>query len=65
MTMLEQLAAAFPEQIERIKACATVSLDTDCSSTASEALSEAFVWSETNEGDAYWRALYESAATKS
>jgi hypothetical protein len=65
MTLLEQLTEAFPDQIERIKACAvqhspSCVLDTDCEQNAGEALAGAFVWAETPEGYAYWANLARS-----
>lgn len=62
-TMLEQLAAAFPEQIERIKACAasTERLAISEKSSAGHALAAAFQWATTDEGHTYWRDLARTA----
>jgi len=62
MTLLEQLTEAFPDQIERIKACAAP--DDDLSGpavrTAGDALSRVFVWIQTDEGQNYWANLARS-----
>lgn len=59
--MLEQLATAFPDQIERIKACATTPLVEPSAGTAGATLSMAFVWEETTEGHDYWADLARKA----
>lgn len=54
-TVLEQLAEAYPEQIDRIKQLTKPEeLASPAEATPGEALKGAFIWSETDEGFQYW-----------
>lgn len=61
-TIAEQLAAAYPEQYQRIveiaheQGCQYV-LKAPARPTAREALSVAIIWTATSEGVEYWAAL--------